>query len=132
VTRDGLTELRGQYRGEMRFGTANGQGEVVWSGGSDGAEDVGRYQGGFKGGAMHGKGTFTWAGSGDVYEGEWKRDQMHGLGEQRRGDGTVVHKGRWANDEPQMASGNYLAGGLPLGIVMQSAAKKRGMGIASE
>jgi hypothetical protein len=118
IVRDGRSELHGQYRGDMRHGTADGQGEAIWYDNNNyEGQEVGRYKGHFKGGAMHGWGTFTWSGSGDVYEGEWKRDKMHGQGEQRRGDGTMIHKGRWVNDEPQRNSvGNSaITGGLPLG-----------------
>ena len=93
---DGVT-LTGPYRGDMRFGTANGQGEVLWQG-SDGAQ-VGRYQGSFLRGKMHGQGTFTWQ-SGDKYEGEWQNDMAHGKGAQIRADGSVAHSGRWAYDKP--------------------------------
>lgn len=123
IVRDGRSELHGQYRGDMRHGTADGQGEAIWYDNNNyEGQEVGRYKGHFKGGAMHGWGTFTWSGSGDVYEGEWKRDKMHGQGEQRRGDGTMIHKGRWVNDEPQrnFVGNSAITGGLPLGTTCSS------------
>lgn len=96
----GDVELTGAYVGEMKFGTAAGEGAVVWTD-EDGSE-VGRYSGAFVGGKMHGQGVFRWA-TGDQYAGEWQNDMMHGIGMMSRSDGAVEHAGRWSYDQP-----NYL------------------------
>jgi hypothetical protein len=98
--KNGDLELTGAYVGEMKFGTAAGEGTVVWTDG-DGSE-VGWYSGAFVGGKMHGQGAFHWA-TGDKYEGEWQNDMMHGIGMMSRSDGAVEHAGRWSYDQP-----NYL------------------------
>lgn len=107
MTKDGNSDLSGAYAGQLRFGTADGDGEVVWTqsshqGGNPGpgnGREVGRYKGGFKGGKMHGKGTFLWA-NGDKYVGEWLNDMAHGMGVQTRHNGSVIHNGRWERDRP--------------------------------
>lgn len=113
-TQDGGNDLSGAYSGAMRFGTADGDGEVVWTaaaqgqnngqnngqnGQHQGHREVGRYKGGFKSGKMHGKGTFLWA-NGDKYVGEWLNDMAHGMGVQTRANGSVLHSGRWERDRP--------------------------------
>jgi hypothetical protein len=97
---DGRAELSGAYSGELSeaTGTAQGQGEVLWSDRVRGHE-VGFYAGAFRDGKMHGKGTFTWA-DGSVYVGAWENDQMHGTGTKTNAGGKVEHKGNWKRDEP--------------------------------
>ena len=95
--------MSGVYRGDLLGGTADGEGEVLWTNAQ--GREVGWYQGSFQSGAMHGRGAFTWA-DGSVYEGEWQNDQMHGLGTKTRADGTVEHAGRWANHAPSRVPGS--------------------------
>lgn len=97
ITKDGSTDLSGAYVGSLRFGAADGEGEVVWT--AHNGREVGRYKGGFKGGKMHGQGTFLWA-NGDKYTGEWLNDMAHGKGVQTRHNGSVIHSGRWERDRP--------------------------------
>ena len=95
--KNGDIELTGRYVGEVKFGSADGQGEVTWTD-ADGA-DVGWYDGAFKAGKIHGHGAFLWA-TGEKYEGEWQNDMMHGIGMMSRADGSVEHAGRWSYDLP--------------------------------
>ena len=101
--------MSGVYRGDLLGGTADGEGEVLWTNAQ--GREVGWYQGSFKSGEMHGRGAFTWA-DGSVYEGDWQNDQMHGTGTKMSADGRVEHSGQWQRNQP--VSGGGGRGGPPL------------------
>lgn len=82
------------YKGQVKNGMANGEGEVTTSTNQ-------YYKGGFKDNEYHGKGLHRWS-NGDTYEGDW-------INGQRTGKGLY----KWING--QYYDGDFVNGSIAIG-----------------
>jgi hypothetical protein len=83
--------LEGDYKGDCKYGLANGQGE---------AKGIDRYVGSFKDGMPNGKGTYYYADT-VYYKGNFQNGIKEGKGEMhytRKGASDSVIKGYWSTD----------------------------------